>query len=229
MYSLFSQLTLHYPLHISQTLYFCHLFKVFLYVFHSLCCNILWAAEPLQTFSLKIQATAPFFLFCPESSIVLYSKLNFTIKQAAFQQKQQGILRSQSLMGTAEEVFHIDPCWLPHSERDGDTRKKETGMYAEMCEQHLQSGSLGRGWNGKGGGRKNGERGNGCVLSPPISLWERESGGESTQKEGRGVCVCSLECVCVWCCSNEWRGGMTAVSQADGRARAGDVRTPLKR
>lgn len=68
-----------------------------------------------------------------------------------------------------------------------------------------------------------------CVFGGGISLWERESGGESTQKEGRGVCVCSLECVCVWCCSNEWRGGMTAVSQADGRARAGDVRTPLKR
>lgn len=37
-----------------------------------------------------------------------------------------------------------------------------------------------------------------CVyLEGGISLWERESGGESAQKEGRGVRVCSLECVCV--------------------------------
>ncbi|CAM4682281.1 unnamed protein product [Leuciscus chuanchicus] len=61
-------------------------------------------------------------------------------------------------------------------------------MYAELCEQHLQSGSLGRGWNGKGGGRK-------------------------TEREREG---------------NEWRGGMTAVSRADGRARAGDIHAPLK-
>lgn len=72
-------------------------------------------------------------------------------------------------------------------------------MYAELCEQHLQSGSLGRGRNGKGGGRKNGEREKGCVylVGGGISLWERESGRESAQKEGRGVRVCSLECVCV--------------------------------
>ncbi len=36
-----------------------------------------------------------------------------------------------------------------------------------------------------------------CVFGGGISLWERESGGESAQKEGRGVRVCSLECVCV--------------------------------
>ncbi len=41
-----------------------------------------------------------------------------------------------------------------------------------------------------------------CVyLEGGISLWERESGGESAQKEGRGVRVCSLECVCVCVCS----------------------------
>ncbi len=199
MHSLFShndRLTVHYPLHISQPLYSCHLFMVFLFVFHSLCSNILPATEPLQPLSLKIQSTAPFSLFCPQSCIVLYSILNFTITQAAFQQKQQGILRSQSLMGTAEEVFHIDPCWLPHSARDGDTRKKETGMYAE---QHLQSGSLGRGWNGKGGGRKNGERGNGCVCiwRGDFSVGERKCQRERTEGGEGCTCVFTGVCVCV--------------------------------
>lgn len=36
-----------------------------------------------------------------------------------------------------------------------------------------------------------------CVFGGGISLWERESVRESAQKEGRGICVCSLECVCV--------------------------------
>lgn len=91
MYSLFSQLTLHYPLHISQTLYFCHLFKVFLYVFHSLCCNILWAAEPLQTFSLKFRQPLHFsssvqraVLYCIQNWILPSNRLHFSKNNRVF-------------------------------------------------------------------------------------------------------------------------------------------------
>ncbi len=59
-------MTVHYTLHISQPLYSCHHFKVFLFVFHSLCSNL------CSSLSLQIQSTAPFSLFCPQSCIVLY-------------------------------------------------------------------------------------------------------------------------------------------------------------
>lgn len=73
-------------------------------------------------------------------------------------------------------------------------------MYAELCEQHLQSGSLGRGRNGKGGGRKNGEREKGCVylvgggdFSVGERKWQRKrtEGGEGCTCVFTGVCVCS--------------------------------------
>jgi len=73
-------------------------------------------------------------------------------------------------------------------------------MYAELCEQHLQSGSLGRGWNGKGGGRKT-ERERGkrvCVFdrggdfSVGERKWQRKrtEGGEGCMCVFTGVCVC---------------------------------------
>lgn len=148
------------------------------------------------------------------------------------QRKQQGDLRSPSLTEKAEEVLYIDPGWLPrraHASRIEKPKKRSRDVCrAVWAESPIRRFGRGRDW--KGGGRKR-ERGSVCLRG--ISLWERESEREREQEEGRGVCVCVRwsERVCVRVCiaAVRSRGGMTAVSRADGRERAGDVHTPLKR
>lgn len=72
-------------------------------------------------------------------------------------------------------------------------------MYAELCEQHLQSGSLGRGWNGKGGGRKTErERERVCVFERGGGfLCGREKVAEKAHRRRGGVYVCVHWSVCV--------------------------------
>lgn len=75
-------------------------------------------------------------------------------------------------------------------------------MYTELCEQHLQSGSLGRGWNGKGGGVKMEREAMGvCVFVGGGFLCGREKVAERAHRRRGGVYVCVHWSVCVCVCS----------------------------